>query len=181
MGLIVAITAGFAVTGCARPADEGNSKDLSSTDGAALAVSVRSAGVDGYVATLARLRGKVVLVDFWATWCPSCVEQFPHTVEMHRKYAGRGLAVVSVSLDEPEDELQVRQFLIRNGANFENLLSEYGGGVKASEAFDLPGSIPCYRVYDRSGKLRNQFAVDPSAAHQFTLGDIEDTVNELLE
>jgi thiol-disulfide isomerase/thioredoxin len=145
------------------------------------AISVRVANVDVYRATLAKLRGKVVLVDFWATWCPSCVEQFPHTVEMHRKYSGRGLAVVSVSLDEPDAEPQVREFLRGSGANFDNLISEYGSGVKAIEALGLSGALPSYQVYDRSGKLRHEFAVDPRAPRQFGSADIEAALVELLE
>jgi hypothetical protein len=100
---------------------------------------------------------------------------------LHRKYAERGLAVVSVSLDEPDAEPQVREFLRRNGATFDNLLSEYGGGVKAIEAFGLSGAVPCYRVYDRSGELRHEFVVDPRAPRQFGPADIEAAVLELLE
>jgi thiol-disulfide isomerase/thioredoxin len=139
------------------------------------------ADIDEYRATLAKLRGKVVLVDFWATWCPSCVEQFPHTVELHRKYAERGLAVVSVSLDEPDAEPRVQEFLRRNGTSFDNLLSAYGGGVKAIEAFGLSGAVPCYRVYDRAGELRHEFAVDPRAPRQFGPADIDAAVVELLD
>lgn len=168
--LIVVLIAAVASVGCDRRADE-----------AARVISVRVANVDEYRATLAKHRGKVVLVDFWATWCPSCIEQFPHTVELHRKYAERGLAVVSVSLDEPDAEPQVREFLRRNGASFDNLLSEYGGGVQAIEAFRLSGAVPSYRVYDRSGELRHEFAVDPRAPRQFGPTDIEAAVVELLE
>ena len=111
--LIVVLIAAVASAGCDHRANEAVPKSALPSD--AHAISVRVANIDEYRATLAKLRGKVVLVDFWATWCPSCVEQFPHTVELHRKYAERGLAVVSVSLDEPEAEPQVREFLGRQG------------------------------------------------------------------
>ena len=56
----------------------------------------------GYDAAIAKHRGKVVLVDFWATWCLPCVEQLPHTLELGQQMADRGLAVVTVSCDEPD-------------------------------------------------------------------------------
>jgi thiol-disulfide isomerase/thioredoxin len=167
--------------GCGRRAEEAVPSSVSPSQAPAQAITVRVANVDEFRATLAKFRGRVVLVDFWATWCPSCVEQFPHTVELHRKYAERGLAVVSVSLDEPEAEPQVREFLRRQGASFDNLLSAYGSGVKAIEAFGLAGSVPCFRVYDRSGKLRHEFAVDPRAERQFGPADIDAAVVELLK
>jgi len=177
--MLLAVIAGAMSIGCSQQAEEAAPKSGRSSN--APKISVRVADVDEYRATLAKLRGKVVLVDYWATWCVPCVEEFPHTVEMHRKYGDRGLAAVSVSLDEPESEPQVREFLRRQGAIFENLLSEYGGGVKAIEAFGLSGAVPCYRVYDRSGELHREFAVDPHARRQYTTADVEAAVLELLE
>jgi thiol-disulfide isomerase/thioredoxin len=175
---LLATWACFAMAGCGLPADDGPTKPT--TPAGPPPVSLRVTDARGYGETLAKLRGKVVLVDFWATWCAPCVEQFPHTVELHRKYQDTGLAVVGVSLNTPEEEPQVREFLERHEAGFENLLSNYASGVKAVAAFALPGPIPCYRVYDRSGELRGEFVVDPRAARQFTPDDIEAAVVELL-
>lgn len=54
----------------------------------------------GKIASLSAYRGKVVLLDFWATWCGGCKEEIPSFVEISKKYENRGLAVVGVSLDE---------------------------------------------------------------------------------
>lgn len=134
----------------------------------------------GYEKALEAEKGKVVLVDYWATWCVPCRKKFPQTVALYEKYRDRGLAVLSVSLDSPESEQQVLDFLQENRATFSNLLSSYKSPSRATEAFDLPGPIPCYRVYGRDGVLQQEFTVDPAAEKQFTVEDIEAVVVELL-
>ncbi len=57
---------------------------------------------------LASYRGKVVLLDFWATWCVPCREEIPHFVALQRKYGDRGLAVIGISMDDTE--APVRRF-----------------------------------------------------------------------
>jgi hypothetical protein len=74
----------------------------------------------------------------------------------------------------------VRAFLERQHAEFDNLMGSYTSAVEATKAFQLPGPVPCYRVYDRDGKLQREFSVDPRAAKQFTAADVEAAVTELL-
>jgi thiol-disulfide isomerase/thioredoxin len=143
-------------------------------------VSLRATDAAGLQETIASHHGKVVLVDFWATWCGPCVEQFPHTVELAEKFRERGLAVISVSMDTPTAEPEVRAFLEQQNARFDNLLSSYESPVTATREFGLPGPVPCYRVYDREGRMHREFAVDPRAAKQFTTADIQAAVEDLL-
>ncbi len=100
-------------------------------------------------------RGKVVLVDFWATWCVPCMKQFPHTVEL-AKWNPDQLAVIAVSMDEPDALEQVRRFLAKHDARFDHLLSEYGVGQESFEKFEITdGAIPHYKIFDRQGQLRH--------------------------
>lgn len=121
--------------------------------------------VQGDQETLASIlrnhQGKVVLVDFWATWCGPCVKQFPHSIELCRKHREDGFAVVTVSMNEPKERDSVLAFLERHKADIDNLLPEYGAGSEFLEAFDLRGDIPFYRLYDRQGTLRYTFSGDP--------------------
>ncbi len=108
---------------------------------------------------LEKHRGKVVLVDFWATWCGPCVEMLPHTVELQNRFRDRGLVVVTVSLDDPDNESAVRRLLGRHGATTENYLARYGVGPEAFAAFRFEdGALPHLRLYDRQGNLLRTFA-----------------------
>ena len=106
---------------------------------------------------IAAHKGKVVFVDYWATWCEPCVAAFPHTVELHRKFKDQGLATIAVSFDELRDKEKVAKFLADQGADFENLLSSYDGvGTKAAEDFEV-GVLPTFILYDKQGKLRHKW------------------------
>lgn len=61
-------------------------------------------GMDGKTIDFEQYKGKLVLVDFWATWCPPCRRSIPHLVELHNKYANRGFEVVGISLDNTGKE-----------------------------------------------------------------------------
>ena len=149
---------------------------------AAVGVDVTVVDRSGYDAVIQRLDGKVVLVDFWATWCLPCLEQLPHSAELANHEGANGLIVVTVSLDDPDLLAPIRAALERSGAgNLVNLVSKYGGGSRSAEEFDVTGgAIPHYKLYDRSGKLRRTFSIDPTAKRQFTPADIDAAVAELL-
>ena len=136
-------------------------------------VTVEVADRAAYDELLASLRGNVVLVDFWATWCRPCVASFPQTVQLSRRYADRPVRVVSVSLDDPDDRGEVLEFLQTEGAKFLNLISAYGGSPESVTQFEISsGAIPHYKLYDKAGELRHQFEGHSE--------EIEQRVEELL-
>jgi thiol-disulfide isomerase/thioredoxin len=145
-------------------------------------VQLVSVDRQGFYEVIARHRGQVVLVDFWATWCGPCVEQLPHSLELARQLGKRGLAVVTVSVDDPGDSQQVAEFLRSQGAGVAvNLISQFGASPRSMEAFDIAGgAVPHYKLYDRSGKLRHTFGVDPTAKDQFTAQDIDNMIERIL-
>jgi len=149
LGLVI-ITAGFA--GCEQIAS-GPAVANSPSGGLRLTIGDAKA----LEALIKAHKGQVVFVDCWATWCGPCVESFPHTVELAKKYRGQGLATIAVSFDQLDDEQKVREFLTAQEADFENLISKHDGvNQRAAVDFDVE-ALPQYRLYDRRGKLREKW------------------------
>jgi len=105
---------------------------------------------------LSQLRGQVVVLNFWATWCPPCVEEMPSLVEMQRRMKAKGVTVVAVSIDV--DENAYRQFLKEHGVN---LLTVRDPGQKTPNLYGTHGWPETY-IIDRNGVTRRKFigAVD---------------------
>jgi thiol-disulfide isomerase/thioredoxin len=104
------------------------------------------------------LQGKVVLVDVWGSFCAPCREKFPHVVALHTKYAARGLAVVSVSVDPPDDadaRAAARDFLVRQKATFRNvILTDTADVWQAKWKADGP---PLLFLFDKAGRLAGRW------------------------
>lgn len=151
-------------------------------------VPLRIVDFPGYRAALAKHHGKVVVVDVWATWCVPCVENFPHLVELHQKYAARGLVCVSLNLDNlgvgentVENALPaVRTFLTEQGAVFENLVSsETLDEMAAADKLGV-GQLPAVFVFDRTGELVKLFTPSAELPAQKMYEAVERLVQQLL-
>lgn len=105
------------------------------------------------------LRGKVVLLNFWATWCPPCRKEMPDLDALYDKFKKKGLVILSVS---DEDEATVRKFLSGYHYGYPIALDP---GRKINTAFEIEG-IPKTFVYDRNGKLVTQ-SIDMRTRKQF--------------
>ena len=141
-------------------------------------VTVEVLDEQGFADLLGRHRGRVVLVDFWATWCSSCKEQLPHTIALQEKLGEKGLTVITVSLDDPEQKDAVLRVLEDKQARTANYLSQYGGSEKSMEVFAIEdGTLPHYKLYDRQGKLAHTFA---SGTRNIEPDEIDRAIEALL-
>ena len=100
--------------------------------------------------TLKDLRGRVVLVDFWGTFCKPCKESFPKLQALHGKYGATGLTVIGISEDDPEDKDKIPGFVANYGAKF----AIAWDGDKALAQQYKPESMPSSFVIDRQGVVR---------------------------
>jgi len=109
--------------------------------------------------SLQELRGNVVLVNFWATWCQPCRKEMPDLDALYKRFKGQGFIVLGIS---DEEAAKVNQLLSERNVTYPILLDP---GRKVNEAFRIEG-IPKSFVYDRKGKLVAQ-AVDMRTQKQF--------------
>jgi peroxiredoxin len=109
--------------------------------------------------TFAELRGKVVLVNFWATWCPPCRKEMPDLETLYRRFESKGFVVLGIS---DEEAAKVEPFIHERRVSFPILLDP---GRKVNDLFVVEG-IPRSFVYDREGKLVSQ-SIDMRTQKQF--------------
>ena len=94
------------------------------------------------------LKGKVVLLDFWASWCPPCKASFPAMEQLKTKYGGDGLTIIAVSVDEKRENME--RFLSEMKVSFTTLRD---AEQKLVAAVDVP-TMPTSYLIDRSGTVR---------------------------
>jgi peroxiredoxin len=111
----------------------------------------RLPGLSGGTTDLASLRGRVVLVNFWATWCPPCVAEMPALERLSRALGPQGLVVLGVSVDE--DETALRDFAARHGLTFAVLRDR---GAHTAAAYRTVGYPQTFLV-GRDGTLVRTF------------------------
>jgi cytochrome c biogenesis protein CcmG/thiol:disulfide interchange protein DsbE len=116
---------------------------------------------------LERFRGKVVLVDFWASWCEPCRHSFPWLNAMQAKYADRGLVVIGVNVDREQADAQ--RFLREVPAGFEIVYDPNGS---LATQYEVPG-MPSSYVFDSEGKLINRHIGFRNAARDEREAEIE--------
>ena len=97
---------------------------------------------------LAAYRGKVVYLDFWASWCGPCRESFPWLSDLSREYDARKFVVIGVNVDQ--DRIKAERFLSQNSANFTILYDPEGAIASTYKVTGMPSAI----LIDRSGHVR---------------------------
>lgn len=108
---------------------------------------------EGLKQEIQKHRGKVVVVDFWATTCPPCMKAFPDFIAMQKQYADRGMVLITVSFDDPKEDESVKlatKFINRHPAPVRHFLLDEPAELKEKK-FAYVG-LPFYYVFDRQGR-----------------------------
>jgi thiol-disulfide isomerase/thioredoxin len=122
-------------------------------------------------------KGKVMLLNFWATWCKPCVKEFPDLLKLQKNYKDLGFELVFISLDAPEElDSKLKPFLSKLGIDFTTYYSTF---AKPEDLIDFvdknwQGAIPSTYIYDKEGKLSKSFLGVKS------YGEFEKEIKKLL-
>ncbi len=123
----------------------------------------------GKVLELSKLKGKVVAVNFWATWCGPCVKEIPGFMEVYKQYKDKGLEIVGVSLD-PKGWDVVRPYLERSKINYPIVV----GDMALAEAYGGIDAIPATFIIDKKGNIVKKHV------GYMNKSEFESTVKDLL-
>ena len=147
LGAVIAIVAGAAFGFVSL--QEGKGYGLKE---GALAPAFNLRTLAGGSTDLGSLRGRLVVVNFWATWCPPCVQEMPSLERLHRTLGREGVQVLGVSIDE--DEAALRRFVAARGVTFPILRDP--GGRRVAEAYRTTGWPETF-VIDPAGLIKEQY------------------------
>jgi thiol-disulfide isomerase/thioredoxin len=100
---------------------------------------------------LAQHQGKIVVLNFWASWCEPCKAEIPIFIELQKLYESQGVQVLGISVDVPEDRRLAQRFAKRAGLNYPIL---YDGRMEQMRPLGLADSIPATAIFDRGGERR---------------------------
>ncbi|MEO8193151.1 MAG: TlpA disulfide reductase family protein [Gemmatimonadales bacterium] len=125
--------------------------------------------------TLADYRGDVVLINIWATWCLPCRVEMPSIERLHQAYAGKGLRILAISVDDPGTEAQIRSFARQYGLTFEVLHEPDGQEGGISRAYQTTG-YPETVIIGRDGIIRKKLL----GAHDWSSPENRGLIERLL-
>src|SRR5690606_9944965 len=104
--------------------------------------------LDGREVDSAQFKGKVVVVDFWATWCGPCIAEIPGYIDMQKKYGDQGLVIVGISVDQ-KSATEVKEFAASKGINYTIVMSD----DRVTDDFGGVQVIPTTFLINREGRI----------------------------
>jgi cytochrome c biogenesis protein CcmG/thiol:disulfide interchange protein DsbE len=148
---LIAVAAGYYVLhhdGAVEAASPAPGLPPSAASGTAPAFTLTD--ISGKSVSLADFKGKVVVLDFWATWCPPCRKEIPDFISIQNEYGSQGVQIVGIALDELP---KVQAFVRTNGMNYPVLM---GNDAITARYGGIEG-IPTTFIIDRTGKIAERF------------------------
>ena len=133
--------------------------------------AVAGTGIDGKPVAAEAFRGKVVLVNFWATWCAPCIKEIPAIEKVYARNKERGFEVVGLVSGDDASDAEIQVFAAEHGVSYALIRAT----ADVETAFGLGSVLPTTYLYDRSGRLRRHW--DGAIREQA----LEDEIKVLLQ
>jgi len=130
--------------------------------------------LQGREVSLKSYRGKVVLLNFWATWCPSCRKEIPSMVKLYESYKNKGLEIIGINLDKL-DKSGIEKFSLEYNINFPILLDPTG---KTAALYGIT-ALPATFILDRNGKIQEKVAGGKDWSSEENLKIFETLLSEI--
>jgi len=130
--------------------------------------------LQGREVSLKSYRGKVVLLNFWATWCPPCRKEIPSMVKLYESYKNKGLEIIGINLDKL-DKSGIEKFSLEYNINFPILLDPTG---KTAALYGIT-ALPATFILDRNGKIQEKVAGGKDWSSEENLKIFETLLSEI--
>jgi len=129
--------------------------------------------IEGHEVALSGLRGKVVLLDFWATWCGPCKESIPHLIQLYKSYQDKGFELIGMSTDKAGDVEMVRRFVKSMDIPYPIIMTP----DEVARNYKVTG-LPTTVLIDKEGKVREKIVGFNSAIGQQIAARVEELTSE---
>ena len=133
--------------------------------------SFEIADLEGQLRNISEWDGQVLLINFWASWCPPCKKEMPAFIELQEQYAEQGFKVIGIALDDLQS---VQDFADTIGVNYPLLIAEYDGIDLSRSYGNHVGALPFSAFVDRQGKIVSTHMGELSKTQ------VEETIKPLL-
>jgi thiol-disulfide isomerase/thioredoxin len=127
------------------------------------AINFTGTDINGKKVSLSDLKGKVVYVDIWATWCGPCLNEIPHFQKLMEEYKGKDIVFMAISIDAAKDKPKWEQFVKEKGKQGLQLFAGNGWESDVAKMYQVIG-IPRFMLFDKKGNIVSTNAPRPSSA-----------------
>lgn len=141
--------------------------------------SFKYENIQGQLVSLEDLKGQLVYIDVWATWCGPCKAQIPYLKELEERYRGKDISFVSISIDQPRDKEKWRKMVVDKELKGIQLIADKAWKSSFAKDYVIKG-IPRFILIDKKGKIISPFAPQPGSYGEKGEMSLNTAINDMI-